>query len=248
MGSYALSYVSLAAPCFLLAVLLARMRCAEGGASHTGSPVPAPQSSYKYACSCARSAQREARRTVLIATDLLCRFFLECGVVLPVVQLELNDTAPVLNGRRKWLSVLSQSSPTLDALDELRLLRDRLQSVDALVLQDVCAAYNHGLDQARKQGISLPPTACIVEEASFTRSLIDMLPVHEVVPASCGEPVERSCRGTFYYIAAGVGCGIKELIQVLAFHDVVSTLLFKLGLNAFCLCVFTGWVQVLRSM
>lgn len=208
--------VSIAAPLFLLALLIARRRYRATADAFSGKGVPALQTSYDFAhkSPLAKRSPTGARRTVLLAVDLLCRLFIASSVSIPVVHFPVTEVPPSLSKKHKWLSLLNPDRAEFDNLSDLCRLREELQGVEPQILNDVCVTYNKGIARAKAMGMRLPAGPAQLDASCLLDALMSSLPVPDpVVPIAVPTTVEP-CKGTFYYIAAGVGCGVRQLQEV----------------------------------
>jgi hypothetical protein len=159
----------------------------------------------------ARTAGR--KRAALAAVHIAATFSIAAGVRAPAgVCPDWQGPSPeCLSRMPKWLGNLA----ALNATEALMRLKEHAQSVKAELWKRVEAEYNAGVKAARF-GLTM------LEPGELGRSFVCLL-----LPTSAGQEVSAgnlrappsgigAPKGRFYYIAAGVGCGIKEAEEVRA--------------------------------
>jgi hypothetical protein len=157
----------------------------------------------------------------MAAVKLAAQIFVRCGMVAPAGVC----TQPGLPGRLdkmpSWLSWISEVNPT----EAVAILAERAHSVSECVYRQIETEYNAGITGSRWPGIAqLQPgrLAGLLEGLKPANTAID-LPVVTSTRTSVHQ-------GTFYYIGAGVGCGIREAQQV---RNVLAD-------DVFCTCLLNS--------
>jgi hypothetical protein len=157
-------------------------------------------------------AARHRKRNAMAAVIIVADFFTAADVRAPAGVCPDRQGPGCLNKLPVWLRQLAQ----LDATEALQRLAEHSPSVSAKLWARVETEYNTGARAARCGLALLRPGELATMYASlFTTSAgREMVSGNLPVP-STGVGTPRPM-GTFYYIAAGVGCGIKEAEKVCA--------------------------------
>jgi hypothetical protein len=201
----------LASPLFLYALIIAHSRY-QSALSCVGSEPPRMQSLMGFVYyNCTKQAAPGRLRTARAAIRIIARMFATAGVVVPAG--ECPD--PISHGRLDklpaWLRWLADIAPS----EAIALLADNIALVPAEVLAAVELEYNAGLAGACSSLMTLTAGDLATSIASLRAH------VHCPTPTVCMPAGPCGPRGRFYYIGAGVGCGIKEA-QLVCSHLYVA--------------------------
>jgi hypothetical protein len=159
----------------------------------------------------AKAAAAGRRRAAMAAVVIAASFFRRAGKAAPAGVCPERSGPGCLKKLPAWLAQLDALTPA----EALRLLADHVRSVPDKLWTLVEAEYNAGVRASGVPGMALLEAGSLARRAALLASLpCDVTNVH--CPAvSAGIRPYR-----FYYIAAGVGCGIEEVQQVRATHCV----------------------------
>jgi hypothetical protein len=159
-------------------------------------------------CNHRRGAAEHRKRNAMAAVHLVAKFFMVAGVRAPAGVCPDRQGPGCLSKLPVWLRQLAG----LNATEALQLLAEHAQKVPAELWERVETQYNSGVKAARC-GLTL------LQPGELARNFASLIPTSagaEVVPVN--HPATLSGvgnhNGTFYYIAAGVGCGIREAEEV----------------------------------
>jgi hypothetical protein len=199
----------LGSPLFLCALIIAYSTWQDSPAD-LGPEPPRIQSVLGYiGQNCHKAAARKGRRRIAnTAAKLVASIFERAGVAAPAGHL-LDAAAPAhLDKMPRWISFLSHLNPC----NAVSVLVDSVQIVPDSVFSAVEAEYNAGIVASKQPALA----RLRLEPCSLVSRILDLkcpvsLPV-TISVAPC-EPSDAP-RGSFYYIGAGVGCGIREVQQV----------------------------------
>jgi hypothetical protein len=215
------SELQLGAPLWLFAIMIVRFIW-ESRTDGTGPEPPRFQSVRGYTClNCSHTpgAARSRKTHVKAAVEAVTRLFIRCAIVAPA---GVCSSAGPGHGRRldkmpRWVSWIDSPSPN----DVVSILVDSVRNVPDAVFNAIEAEYNTAI-VASKQ----PALAHLHVEPGSLASLIEgMKHTVAVTPYLAVAPSPDAHRGSFYYIGAGVGCGIREAQQVSAFPNALFCLL-----------------------
>lgn len=199
-----LTQLKLGGPLFLVGVIVAHAKW-NSTVDCVGAEPPKIQSVMQFCRYHASESKRELRkRSAVAAMSIVSGLFLKAGVRLPAGVCPRGTSC--VAKLPAWLRCLAATVPA----EALQILADSLHTVSVTLLTTVEIEFNAGVRAA-----SLPDLAELApgELASRLHKLcLDLCrkPV-ECVPAALAPQVSR---GGFYYIAAGVGCGIAEIQEV----------------------------------
>jgi hypothetical protein len=200
----------LGGPLFLNTLIIANAS-RDSAADAVGAKPPKVQSVVSFVTPTAsRKSVAERRRTALAAVHIAATFFVAAGVRAPAgVCPDRKGPSPErLSKLPPWLAQVA----ALNAMEALQCLARSTQSIPAKLRTRVESEYNAGVKAA---GCGLKP----LERGELARNFASMLPssAGDGVPTGKLAPTPSSLpapKGRFYYIAAGVGCGIKEAEEV----------------------------------
>lgn len=155
----------------------------------------------------AKASAAGRKRAAMAAIFIASSFFGRAGIAAPAGVCPERSGPGCLKKLPAWLGQLDALRPA----EALRLLADNCGSVPEKVWTLVEAEYNAGVKACCLPGMALLDAGSLASKAALLASLpCDV--TNALCPAvSAGVPT-----GRFFYIAAGVGCGIKEVQQVRA--------------------------------
>jgi hypothetical protein len=147
------------------------------------------------------------KRTAMAAVRIAASFFQSAGIAPPAGICPDRQGAGCLRKLPAWLGQLAALRPA----EALRLLAEHLQHVPEKVWTQVEAEYNAGVKAAGLPGLALLKAGSLASRAAcLLPAHCEAINVHyAAVSAGTAAP-----KGRFFYIAAGVGCGIKEIQEV----------------------------------
>ena len=159
---------------------------------------------------CRKGAAAGRRRTAMAAVKLAASFFIKHGIEAPAglcPDVELPGRLDKFPGWLAWLAQLNHSEAVATLADSVLIVPDAVyRAVELEYNAGIIAAAStlHGLKQ-------LEPGHLAHRIAGLKRALFANTP--RILPV--GTQVRAAVpAGTFYYIGAGVGCGIREVQQV----------------------------------
>lgn len=200
----------LAGPLFLFALVISHAKWRSSVSLQSAEP-PALTSVMAFVYSNARTVKERKKRLRVAATciGIVIDMFRLLGIGCPVGVLVSAFPSSACKCAN-WLVQLSE----LPAVEAIGLLRRNILSVQSRILSSVESEFNCS--------VHMLPESCEVQQFGVGE-LLERLKVFAAVarvsrpvalpPVSSTTP-SRS-RGTFYYMAAGIGSGIKEIEQVL---------------------------------
>lgn len=200
----------LGAPLFLFALVIVRHKW-ESLAIGAGPEPPKIQAILAYTrYNCSKAAARSRTIAAMAAVKVTALFFARCGVTAPAGVCSDAPPPQRLDHLASWLSLLAGLDPT----EALCILVSCAHCVPASVFRSVEAEFNAGI-----RSCNTPAFAHLHLEPDTLFHRI--MALKDEIPASTRsiQPVGSRLRsdehhGTFYYIGAGVGCGIREIQQV----------------------------------
>lgn len=197
--------LQLAGPLFLAALMISVQIYYHGDRSVlAGGPTPPVLQSMLGYChdNCKPSQRQRRRRTALAAVFLLCDIFQATGVEIPCGRRPSSGRPGCLDKEPTWLLRLHRADPTAALLALNRSANTLCDRVCYRVEDEYnkcCERYGYTRLEPGELGTlfaSLRPVQTTVERI-----------------VSCTEPCS-SQRRTYFYIAAGIGCGMKQIEQV----------------------------------
>jgi hypothetical protein len=200
----------LGAPLFLFAVMIVRYKW-ESIVTGAGPEPPKIQSVFAFArFNCSKAAARNRAQYAMAAIRLTYQKFVRCGLAAPAGVCSDAPPPQRLDTLPSWLSLLACLDPT----EAMCILVSCVHCVPASVYRTVEAEFNTGI-----RSCNTPALAHLHLEPGTLSQRI--LAFKDKIPASTRsiQPIGPAVRpyehhGTFYYIGAGVGCGIREIQQV----------------------------------
>lgn len=226
--------LQLGAPLFLCALVIAR---AAWEAPHhvLGSEPPNLQDITGYVghnCPANRTARQHRKARAMLLVNAAGRIFAGAGVPAPAGVCRSIDTPRHPDSMPSWLAWLYK----VDAVDAVSLLAGNSKNVPESVYTAVESEFNRGIAASKRRKVPLPAGVTLLESGSLAK-LIQGMHLHCTVPAitpselpsAATSPAGRRSvphqqeQGTFYYIAAGVGCGIREVEQVCTYDEHATT-------------------------
>lgn len=238
-----LTQLKLGSPLFLAAVVIATAK-ASSLPDGEGCAVPKLQSVHSYTHSSARPAQYSARRrTAVVAIRIVAKYFIAAGLRAPAGVWDGVDPPSNLGGHMAWIQLLGN----LCAHEAIQLLVENWSAVPTALVSRTELEYNRGIEACSQQATDSVPLPDRLQQGQLCARvsvLIEQVPCPGESACSSRETVEElaRCAGHFYYIAAGVGCGISEIQQVRTLSPSRTCKLQPLIMTA---CAFgAGWIQM----
>jgi hypothetical protein len=157
-------------------------------------------------CNCHRSQINRRKRIAIAAMKIAASLFERAGLVAPAGECPPGNGPESLAQLSGWLCTLDGIAPT----EAMQLLAEFLPTVSCELFTAVECEYNRA---ARATGRAQVLPGTIASSLALLRTALSPLPV---LSAYVGSAPSVPCTGRFYYIAAGIGCGILEMEQVCA--------------------------------
>lgn len=212
--------LKLGGPLFVTALIIARAKW-NSVVCRVGVEPPRVQSVMSFTAYNATRASTAGRKRAAIAAIRICSSLFEAaGVRVPAGVCPDNKGPGCLGKLPAWLGQLA----ALSAAEALGHLADHVHTVPVNVWSQVEAEYNSA---ARLCGMAQLNALDLAFRAASLPSPIMPDRVH--VATCCVAPAGRLGR-RYYYIAAGVGCGIRDLEEVCTAHSCVVH-------NSQCMCI-----------
>jgi hypothetical protein len=209
--------LQLGAPLFLFALVIAR--CQYQSFAHVMGPEPPVyQSSLTYiSYSWKKAAAKGRSRNAIAAIRIVANIFVQCNVQAPAGVCTSVEVPTRLDKLPKWLGLLA-SLPHREALS---MLATAHVLVPEKVYRLVELEFNAGIAAASSAhpclaNLRLQPGSLAGRIACLSSSVCESTPV----PLPVGPPLVGTesallgQQGAFFYIGAGVGCGIREALRV----------------------------------
>ena len=214
----------LAGPLFLYALVISRAKWSSSEALQGAEP-PALTSVMSFVYSNARTESERKKRSRHACTciGLVIRFFQALGVRCPA-GVTVTAFPSSIGNRALWLQQLGG----LPAAEAIRILREHVLFVPSRIMQNVEREFNVAVNcLPEASGVrQLAPNELLQHLTVFAAvSSVDR-PVQ--LRSTCPTPAAPTFRGTFYYIAAGIGSGIHDIEKVCTFASTVLLATFCL--------------------
>jgi hypothetical protein len=193
--------LQLGAPLFLCALVIAQ------SCEHSAGPVPQSVLNYTRK-NCPRGAGSRRKRTASAAIRLAADLFARSGVPAPAGLSVCAEPEERLDKMPVWIMWLSKLQPST----ALACLVQNATLLSRTVCLAVESEYNAAIAASK-----LPELAHLQLQSGELASRLYCVscPVNTPITMPVRESVcKTSTQGSFYYIGAGVGCGIKEAQQV----------------------------------
>jgi hypothetical protein len=155
----------------------------------------------------AKASVAGRKRAAMAAVRIVAFMFQTAGVAAPAGVCPDRQGPGCLRKLPAWLGQLADLRPA----EALGLLADHIDLVPDKVWSQVEAEYNAGVKTAGLPGLALLHAGALADQAAriaSARCVLSNVPL----PTDPGGSV--GAKGRFFYIAAGVGCGIKEVQEV----------------------------------
>jgi hypothetical protein len=216
----------LGAPLFLFALVIVRHKWESIGPG-AGPEPPKIQTVLAFTrFNCSKSAARSRKIAAMAAIKTVAFFFVRAGLAAPAGVCSDAPAPQRLDHLASWLSLLAGLDPT----EAISILVSCAHCVPASVYRRVESEFNAGIRSCNTPAFAhlyLEPDTLSQRVIALQHSLPDSTrSIQPIGPAV--RPYEH--HGTFYYIGAGVGCGIREIQQVrsptllfVACHHVMSS-------------------------
>jgi hypothetical protein len=148
------------------------------------------------------------KRSASAAVKLTARLFTLACVVAPAGVCGQTDVPKHLDKMPAWVGWLAE----IDPKKAVAMLADWAQHVPEKVYRQVESDYNAGVTQSKRAELAL------LEPGSLKHLVSTLNPASSVSthpsPLAVPSTLTGASQGTFYYIGAGVGCGITEIQEV----------------------------------
>jgi hypothetical protein len=228
--------LQLGAPLFLFALVIAHSLY-QSCEPVMGPEPPVFQSVLSYTrYSCKKAAVKGRTRAATAAIRIAANIFLNCNVECPAGVCTSVEVPTRLDKLPKWLGLLA-SLPHREALS---MLATSHVLVPDKVYRLVELEFNAGIAAASSThpcfaNLRLQPGSLAGRIACLSSSVCESTPV----PLPVGPPLVGTesallgQQGAFFYIGAGVGCGIREALRVCS---VAALLLCYAAVALFCCC------------
>jgi hypothetical protein len=198
--------LQLGCPLFCIALIVLRAKW-DSTVQHLGNEPPKLQTVVQFCYSNSHRSQINRRKRIAVAAmKIAASVFQRAGHVTPAGECPPGNEPQCLAQLSGWLCTLACIAPT----EALQLLADNLHTVPCTLFNTVECEYNRA---ARATGRAQVLPGTIASSLALLRTALSPLPV---LSAYVGSAPSVPCTGRFYYIAAGIGCGILEMEQVCA--------------------------------
>jgi hypothetical protein len=180
-----------------------------------------------------KAAARGRKRVAIAAIRIAANIFLKCNLASPAGVCTSVEVPCRLDKLPKWLGFIA-SLPHREALS---MLASSSLLVPDKVYRQVELEFNAGIAAASSTQpclaqLRLQPGSLAQRIACLNCSACESTPrTLPVGPPLVGTLVQQ--QGAFFYIGAGVGCGIREALQVCS---VAATLFCSVAVALFCCC------------
>lgn len=199
--------LKLGSPLFLAGLVIANAK-ANCECEAERCVVPKLQGVQSYTLSSASPAQRSTRRrTAMIAIRIVAKLFVRAGWQAPAGVWDGVDPPSILSPHMAWLQLLG----SLCAHEAIHLLVCHWPHVPCTLVSRVELEYNQGAGACQSAALDRLQEGSLGMQVSV---LCDSVLCSKEEAAGGVVKDLPSCVGHFYYIAAGIGCGIAEIQQV----------------------------------
>jgi hypothetical protein len=198
----------LSSPLFMYALIIVNaIRQADTHVSEC-EPPPVQSIAGYMVYNCNASGRSGRKKYASAAVRLTYRLFTLACVVPPAGVCEQTDVPKRLDKMPAWLGWLSEIEPKR----AVAMLSDWAEQVPASVYTQVEDEYNAGVTLSKRAELALlePGTLKHLVSTLNPASSVSTHPSPLAVPST----LTGASQGTFYYIGAGVGCGITEIQEV----------------------------------
>jgi hypothetical protein len=202
--------LQLGAPLFLFALIIVRETWQVRVGARASEP-PKFQSIVPfvtYNCRPRDEDRRRKKRIAMTAVKLVDHIFKAADVVAPAGVCHAPGAPGRVDTLPSWVAWLTRLTPT----EAVATLVAGAHRVPDSVYRQVEKEYNNGIAASKWPGVSE------LEPGQLKQLVAGLKPAIAVPAAST--PVSQ---GNFYYIGAGVGCGIREVQQVRTVADHMCT-------------------------